>query len=405
MGDTKGERWEGRTVQTIDSGIITTLPCQVQGATPVIFHARHFATGSAVAVTISNRRIGTVESSVESPTRWLAPAFFDPQINGCLGVGFNSPTLTPDGVRMVADECRRHGIGAFCPTVITDSFDTQRNAFAVLTRSLAADDDLARRMPCFHLEGPYLAGDDGPRGAHPKAHVRDPDWDEFRRLQDAADGRIRMVTLAPERPGAVPFIEQATAAGIVIALGHTAATGEQLRDAVSAGAKTSTHLGNGCHATMNRHANPIWEQAANDSLWASLIADGHHLPPAVVKTLIRAKTVARTLLTCDAGTFAGCAPGRYSDWGTEVEVLPGGKIVVPGTPYLAGSGVFTDACVSNLLRVTDVSLADAIGMASLRPHQLLGLPLPGLEVGDPGPWMLFDWQPGGDLVVTEVVGD
>ncbi len=370
----------------------------------MIFQVRHYATGTALAVTITGGRIGGVESSDGSPTRWIAPAFFDPQINGCLGIGFNSPALNSDSVRAVADECRRHGIGAFCPTVITDSFDAIRNAFATLACATETDPDLARRMPCFHLEGPYLCGDDGPRGAHPKAHVRDPDWDEFRRLQDAAGGRIRMVTLAPERHGATAFIEKATATGIVIALGHTAATGEQIRDAVTAGAKTSTHLGNGCHATMNRHANPLWEQAANDDLWASLIPDGHHLPPAVVKSLLRVKTVARTLLTCDAGTFAGCAPGRYADWGTEVEVLPGGKIVVPGTPYLAGSGVFTDACVSNLLRVTDATLADAIAMASLRPRELLGLPLAGLEVGDPGPWMLFDWQPGGEFVVTDVIG-
>ena len=362
-------------------------------------HARHYDTGLPVTVTDSLGRVTAVEGSAGSPTAWLAPAFFDPQINGCLGIGFNSPSLTPDGIRTVADECRRHGIGAFCPTVITDSFVALRNAFATLACALETDDDLARRLPCFHLEGPYLCGDDGPRGAHPQAHVRDPDWDEFRRLQDAAGGRIRMVTLAPERNGATAFIEKATAAGIVIALGHTAATGEQIRDAVTAGAKTSTHLGNGCHATMNRHANPIWEQAANDSLWASLITDGHHLPPAVVKSLLRAKSVARTLLTCDAGTFAGCAPGRYTDWGTEVEVLPGSKIVVPGTPYLAGSGVFTDACVSNLLRVTDATLADAISMASLRPRELLGLPTDG------GPKMLFDWQAGGELVVREVLDE
>ena len=82
-------------------------------------------------------------------------------------------------------------------------------------------------MPCFHLEGPYLSGEDGPRGAHPKEHARDPDWDEFRRLQDAAGGRIRMVTVAPERTGALAFIEKLTASGVVVAIGHTAATGRR----------------------------------------------------------------------------------------------------------------------------------------------------------------------------------
>src|SRR5687768_6411871 len=152
-------------------------------------------------------------------------------------------------------------------------------------------------MPGFHLEGPYFSIEDGPRGAHPKEHARDPDWDEFRRWQDAAGGRVRMVTLAPERNGALRFIEQLTAAGVVAAIGHTAATGRQIRDAAAAGARTSTHIGNGCHAVLPRHDNYVWEQLACDDLWASVIADGHHLPPAVLKSVIRAKTPGRVLLT------------------------------------------------------------------------------------------------------------
>ncbi|MFO0851870.1 MAG: hypothetical protein U0871_25385 [Gemmataceae bacterium] len=173
-----------------------------------------------------------------------------------------------------------------------------------------------------------------------------------------------MVTLAPERAGAIPFIEKLSASGVVVALGHTAATGDQIRSAVDAGARTSTHLGNGCHATLNRHANPIWEQLADDRLWMSVIADGHHLPPAVLTSLVRAKGVERTLLTCDASSLAGLPPGRYADWGQEFEVLPGGKVVVPGTPYLAGSGCFTDACVG--LAADRFGLAAAVEMASVR---------------------------------------
>lgn len=189
-----------------------------------------------------------------------------------------------------------------------------------------------------------------------------------------------------------------------MSIGHTAASATQIADAVKAGAKLSTHLGNGCHATLPRHDNYIWEQLANDALTASLIADGHHLPPAVLKSLIRGKTPKRVILTCDAGTFAGSPPGRYSDWGTEVEVLPGGKIVVPGTPFLAGSGVFTDACVSGAIRHGGVCLMEAIQMASVRPRALLGLHAPSVAVGDRGPFVLFDWQPGEELRVRQVVG-
>lgn len=370
----------------------------------MILHARHYATSAPVAVTVEAGRIAAVTASDREPDGWVAPALFDPQINGCLGISFNSPALAPEQVRTVSAVCRAHGVGAFAPTLVTNSYDALRHGFATLDRALAADPELARRMPCFHLEGPYLSGEDGPRGAHPKEHIRDPDWDEFRRWQDAAGGRIRMVTLAPERAGAVPFIERLTASGVVVAIGHTAATGPQIRDAVRAGARTSTHLGNGCHAALPRHDNYIWEQLACDELHASLITDGHHLPAPLIKCFVRMKTVDRLLVTCDAGSLAGMPPGRYREWGTELEVLPSGKIVVAGTPFLAGSGHFTDTCVAHLLRVLpELGLETALGLASARPRELLGLPVTKLEAGQPADLMLFDWSPGGDVQVRQVL--
>jgi N-acetylglucosamine-6-phosphate deacetylase len=254
-----------------------------------------------------------------------------------------------------------------------------------------------------HLEGPYLSAEDGPRGAHPKQHIHPPDWDEFQRLQEAAGGRIRLVTLAPELEGAIPFIERLARQGVVVSLGHTAADGACIRAAIRAGARLSTHLGNGSHALLPRHANYIWEQLAADELWASLICDGHHLPEAVFRCFLRVKTPARTILTCDAGSLAGLPPGRYHEWDQELEVSPEGKIVVPGTPFLAGSWVFTDACVGVAMRLGGVSLRDAIDMASARPRELLGLPPQKLAVGEPADMILFDWQEGESLVVRETL--
>ncbi len=367
-------------------------------------HARHFASGEPLAVTFDAGTVTAVTPSDRNPAGWIAPAFFDVQINGCHGVGFTSPHLTPEQVAEVVGRCRTHGIGTLLPTVITSPVETLSHAFDALHQALEADTELARAVPGFHLEGPFICPDDGPRGAHPRDAVRDPDYDEFRRLQVRAGGRIRLVTLAPERPGALRLIERLTADGVVVAIGHTAATGPQIRDAVAAGAKLSTHLGNGCHVVLPRHDSYLWEQLACDDLIASVIADGHHLPPAVLKSVVRGKTPGRVILTCDAGTFAGCGPGRYRDWGTEVEVLPGGKIVVPGTPFLAGSGAFTDTCVGHVMRAAGVSLAEAIDMASVRPRQLLGLPVPAVEEGSSGPFVLFDWQPGGDVIVRQVIG-
>ena len=170
---------------------------------------------------------------------------------------------------------------------------------------------------------------------------------------------------------------------------------------VAAGGRTSTHLGNGAHAVLPRHPNYVWEQLAEDRLWASIIADGHHLPASVVKCVARVKTPARLLLTCDAGSLAGLPPGRYRDWGQELEVLPGGKIVVPGTPFLAGSGCFTDVCVGNVIRMAGVSLADAVDMATARPRELLGLPVSTIEPRQPADLVVFDWAPGGSLTVYE----
>jgi N-acetylglucosamine-6-phosphate deacetylase len=369
--------------------------------------ANHYATGQPVEITIDRGRIASVSDPTDTPADltagWVAPSFFDIQVNGCHGVSFNSERLTADEVRRVADVCRAHGAGAFCPTLITAAAGALAHGFATLARACDADPALARALPAFHLEGPYIAAEDGPRGAHPREQVRPPDCDEFRRWQDAAGGRIRLVTLAPELPGALPFIERLTASGVVVSIGHTAATPDQIRDAVSAGARLSTHLGNGAHAVLPRHPNYIWEQLAADGLWASVIADGHHLPPSVLKSVLRVKTPARVVLISDASSLAGLPPGRYPIWGGEFEVRPEGKIVVPGTGFLAGAAVFLDTCVGHILRLGLAGLREAVEMAAVRPRELLGLPGPRLEAGAAADLVLFDWQPGGGLQVKRTI--
>lgn len=323
-------------------------------------------------------------------SHWVAPALFDLQINGCGGRSFNSPKLTVEDIEHIVAFCRQHGIAGLCPTLVTGPYDALAHGFATLRHACEHNADIAEAIPGFHLEGPYISPEDGPRGAHPRQHVRRPDWDEFRRLQDAASGRIRLVTLAPEHEDALGFIEQLVAAGVVVALGHTAAAGPRIRDAVRAGARLSTHLGNGSHALLPRHDNYLWEQLDCEDLWASVIADGHHLPPAILRCVLRIKSPARTILTCDASSLAGLPPGRYREWGQDFEVQAGGRVVVAGTPYLAGSGSFTDACVAHAVRVGGVSAADALDMAGARPRELLGLAARNLAVGHPADLMLLD---------------
>jgi N-acetylglucosamine-6-phosphate deacetylase len=188
-----------------------------------------------------------------------------------------------------------------------------------------------------------------------------------------------------------------------VSLGHTAASRDRIREAISAGARLSTHLGNGSHAVLPRHDNYIWEQLAADELYASIICDGHHLPPSVVKCILRVKTPARTILTCDASSLAGMPPGRYREWDQDFEIRPEGKIVVAGTPYLAGSWAFTDVCIGNVMRMAGVPLHEAFDMAGARPRELLGLPPLRLEVGMPAELVLFDWTLRGDIQVCGVL--
>jgi N-acetylglucosamine-6-phosphate deacetylase len=373
--------------------------------------ARHYRTSELVDIIIEGGQIAGVQPVRTAPpvlqADWVAPALFDLQINGCDGRSFNSPQLTVDDVRHVVTVCRRHGIGALCPTLITNSAEALLHGFATVRRACETDAEVSRAVPCLHLEGPYISPDDGPRGAHPRQFVRPPEWDEFRRFQDAAAGRIRLVTLAPEHDGAIPFIEKLTASGVVVALGHTNANRACIRSAITAGARLSTHLGNGAHALLPRHENYIWEQLAADELWASIICDGHHLPPAVIRCILRVKTPQRTILTCDASSLAGLPPGRYHEWDQEIDVLPQGRVVVAGTPYLAGSGVFTDRCVGTVLNLGEASLADAIDMASARPRSLLGLEPRSLQPGSVADLILFNWEPGEkfDVQATIIAGN
>ena len=229
------------------------------------------------------------------------PGLFDLQVNGFGGVDFNAPDLTADRLDDALEQMRRTGVTRCLPTLITSSFDR----FAASARLLSHSSHPA--IAGIHMEGPYVSPDDGYRGAHPRANVATPTLDDFRRRQDAAAGRIVLVTLAPERPGALRLIEHLVDAGIRVALGHTAATAPQIADAITAGATLATHLGNGCPQLLPRHPNVIWDLLAADALAASIIADGHHLPPATVKSLIRAKGARRTILVTDAIAAAACA--------------------------------------------------------------------------------------------------
>lgn len=338
---------------------------------------------------------------------FLSPGPIDLQVNGFAGIHFGDPELTEEGVLSVARALWASGTTHFLPTLITDSVPRMREAVSRI-QSAAEQAALHGAILGIHLEGPYLSSLDGPRGAHPLQHCKDPDWEEFQSLQDAASGLIRLVTLAPERGGALPFIEKVVATGVRVAIGHTAANRQTMLAAIAAGATLSTHLGNAAHDQLQRHHNYVYDQLGEDRLAASLIVDGHHLPPHLVKIFWRAKGPERTILISDAVQYAGLPPGTYDAGYRRFEVRADGFIGVVGEPRLAGSGLLLLRGVENLIRFTGAELGAAFATVTVNPARFLGLEqrLGELAPGREASLVRFRWdrQTGKVTVVETIVG-
>ena len=356
-------------------------------------------------IVLANGRVQTIhEVGSTNSDVWIAPALIDIQVNGFAGFDLNVATVTSEDVSAMVRALWKVGTGFLCPTVVTGSFEGISNSLRAIVKASKADSHVGHSVLGIHLEGPYISAEDGPRGAHPLEHVRDPDWDEFQRWQDIAEGQITIVTLAPEKKGAIPFIEKLVANGIVVALGHTGASGDYIRAAIDAGARLSTHLGNGAHALIKRHPNYIWEQLGADELWASLIVDGHHLPPAVAKSMIRAKTLDRCLLVSDAVALAGMKPGIYQFAGKSVELTAERCVRLVGTEYLAGSAIELARGIENSVRFAGISLEDAVSLATRQPMRLLNAEA---YVEKQANLILFEWDPAQceiNLLAT-IIGD
>jgi N-acetylglucosamine-6-phosphate deacetylase len=364
---------------------------------------RLFDTAEAARIEVSGTRIERVvplklnaaSAGDAEPWPWIAPALVDIQVNGYRGQEFASASLTEEKVVDILQAFERFGVARICPTVTTEGLDVHQHALRTIGSLCEQSSRWARRIPGIHVEGPFITSQDGARGAHPKQHCRAPDWDEFRRLQDAAGGRIRILTMSPEFDGSPAFISRVAETGVIVALGHTSASPEQVRAAVDAGARLSTHLGNGSHPTFQRFRNYLWPQMADDRLLASLIVDGHHLPPDLVKVLVRAKTPERCILISDVSGQAGQAPGRYTSPFCDVEILPSGRLVVAGQrEVMAGASLPLSVGVANVTQFAGVDLATAVHMAVDHPAQLLDLETSGIAPGKPA--NLFQFSPARD---------
>jgi len=312
---------------------------------------------------------------------FVASGFVDLQVNGFAGADFNSPSTPHQDIHQSIALLFSTGVTRFFPTVITG----EPGAMLASLRNLAAArealaDGLA--MEAFHIEGPHISPEDGPRGAHPKEWVRAPDFAEFLRWQEAGQGHVRLITLAPEWPGAIRYIEQITELGVVAAIGHTRASPQQIRDAVAAGATLSTHLGNGA-GSATRTDDFIKYQLSEPRLAASFIVDYHHLPDEFLRLALKTKGVDRSILVTDAVAPALCPPGPYMLGGVAVELREDDRVTLRGGERLAGSSLRMDRAIGNVMDRAGVSLAQAVTMATTNPARVGRVPgrLRGLQPG------------------------
>jgi len=349
-----------------------------------------------VSIEIKDGKIVSIEQldklADESKAWYIAPGLIDNQVNGYGGVSFifGGAELTAEGIKKATQGLWAKGVTTYFPTLTTNSHETLIRNFAILAKS-KNNPELLGSIPGFHLEGPYISPVDGFRGAHPLKYVHKPDWDEFMEFYEASGRNILTVTIAPELDGAMEFIRKCTAMGITVALGHHNASTEIVDEAVLNGAKTCTHLGNGCANMINRHENPLWSQLANDQLMISIICDGFHLRNEEIKTFYRVKGAERTIITSDVTSFAGLAPGKYiNEDGDTIELTKEGMLRYPAQNVLYGSASPINRGVEHIMEATGCSLGEAIQMASANPAKLYGLTDRGsIEPGKRADLILF----------------
>ncbi|MEK5059787.1 hypothetical protein BK126_26995 [Paenibacillus sp. FSL H7-0326] len=363
--------------------------------------AVHYATGERIKVEITEDN-NTALAGINSETVYFAPGLVDLQVNGYMGIDFNSPDLTVEQVHQVTRLLQAVGVVKYCPTVITNREEAMSQSLRIIAAACSVNEITRRSIAGVHLEGPFISREDGPRGAHPAKCVIAPDIDLFQRLQSAGKGMIRIVTMSPEWAGSQLFIEQCVQEGIIVSVGHTAASSEQIVEAVRAGAFMSTHLGNGAHLILPRHPNYIWEQLAADELYTCFIADGFHLPDAVQKVIMRVKKE-KAILVSDAAHLAGLPAGDYKTHiGGRVTLTELGKLHLTAQPeLLAGSAQMLIQGISRLVRKGLCTLEEAWNMGSVQPWRLLNKyseAQPELE-----PSVLFTMRDG-EVQVLQTVG-
>jgi N-acetylglucosamine-6-phosphate deacetylase len=331
-------------------------------------------------LTITDGRISAIgpaaDDGLNVPDGIVIPGLVDLQVNGALNHSFQSQ----DRAHFV-DILRYHlraGTTTLLPTLITAPEATLLKSLSELS---AYNVDLPVTLPGIHLEGPFLAPEKS--GAHDTTALCDPDLSLAQRYFDAARGNLRLLTLAPELPGADTVIRFFAERSVVVSAGHSAAPFNAMQAAVNAGLSLVTHAGNasdwphramGAMGFMTSEPGVVGSLLAIEELSGGVIMDGFHFHPALLAPLLKVKGVEKLLLVSDASTVAGCEPGSYTSGGLIVEVHPEGYATSGrGGGWLAGSTITLLDAVQRAVKLAGISLHDAVTMAALTPARFLNL--------------------------------
>ena len=360
-----------------------------------VIEGLHYGTGKPVRIEVIDGLIAAINdiSYSDKQDKYLivAPGLIDNQINGYAGVDFSGDELSAKSIAKAARAIWRDGVTTFLPTILTNSHENLIKNFTILDDALNTEVILHESIPGFHLEGPYISPEEGYIGCHPLKHIRKPSWKEFMVYQKASGGKIIQVTLAPEIEGAMEFIRECVKNEIIVAIGHTNASSDQISAAVDAGARISTHLGNGCANFIHRHKNPIWPQLANDLLTPTLIADGLHLNQEELKVFYKVKGSGNIILTSDVTYLGGMPPGRYSFLGSEVVLTEEGMLLNTELNCLAGASFPLKKGVENVMNFTKCLLSEAVKIASENASKIYRLNDRGnLDLGKRADIILFE---------------
>jgi N-acetylglucosamine-6-phosphate deacetylase len=340
---------------------------------------------------------------LDFPGATLAPSFFDVHIHGA--AGHDGMEATPEALDAIGRFLAQHGTAGYLATTVTASLDATLRALAGLARLIAQPHAKAQARPVgIHLEGPFLSH--LKRGVQPAEFLLVPDIAVFDRLFEAAEGQIRLMTLAPELPGAVELTAHATSRGVRVSVGHSNATAAETRAVINAGAVSATHTFNAMRPLDHREPGILGTVLTDDSIYAELICDGIHNAPETVKLWWRAKGAKRGILVTDAISAAGMPDGEYRLGGSAGEIavqVLSGKAMAGGV--LAGSILTLDRALANFVEFTGAPLEDALRLLTTNPAAMTGLgDLAGaLAVGRPANLVAVDAN--GTLVASIVNGE